>query len=399
MKLSSRIVPIETLQSELKAWLAEPTNRVSHLTSIDGSQVVLLVLKPSERLGELWVSPLAKNHYTALTLNFAQLHWAERAMWDMFGIVPEHHPRLKPILLQDPYPGGYYPLRTAPLQDGDLQKRDREFHFLEVRGEGVWQLPVGPIHAGVIEPGHFRFSLMGEYIQNLELKFGYVHRGVEKRMTEVPWQQANFVAEAIAGDTAVANSLAFATAIEALLDIQAPQRADALRTVALEIERLAMHIIDVGGIANDIGMVGINSSFSRFRGVALGMGDAIGGGRFMKAFITPGGVRSEPRAPVTKVLENLRTLRQELQKLCPMLIENQSAVERMDGVGRLKYSLAAEFGMVGVVGRAAGVAYDTRRHFKQGLYPELDCPIAVEPPVIFLLARKYEFARSSTRLI
>jgi len=379
MKLSTRTVPIESLQSEIKAWLEEPTNRISMLTSIDGAQLVLLMLKPSERHAELWVSEVKENRYTSLTLSFAQLHWAERAMWDMFGIVPEGHPRLKPVLLQDPYPAGYYPLRTAPLTGADLQVLDREFHFLEVRGDGVWQLPVGPIHAGVIEPGHFRFSLMGEYIQNLELKFGYVHRGLEKRMTEVPWQKASFVAEAIAGDTSVANSLAFAIAIESLLGVEVPPLAQALRTVALEIERVAMHTIDIGGIAGDIGMLGILQSFSRFRGIALGMGEGIAGARFMKAFIAPGGVRAEPRAPISKVLGNVKNMREELKRLCPMLLENQSAIERMDGIGKLKHALANEFGMVGVVGRAAGVGYDTRRHYKQGLYPNLDCPIAVEP--------------------
>jgi hypothetical protein len=250
-------VAIGALQENLKAALSKPGYRVGHLTSIDGGQVVLLLLDTSGGTAELWQSQIEKNHYGSLTGHFAQVHWMERVMWDMFGIVPEHHPRLKPVILQDAYEAGFYPLRTRPLAADDVQVLDREFHFLDVRGEGVWQLPVGPIHAGVIEPGHFRFSCMGEYIENLELKFGYVHRGVEKRLTEVPWQRANFVAEAIAGDTTVANSLAHAMAMESLCGVEVPPLAAALRTVALELERLAMHIIDVGGAANDIGMLGI----------------------------------------------------------------------------------------------------------------------------------------------
>jgi Ni,Fe-hydrogenase III large subunit/Ni,Fe-hydrogenase III component G len=380
MKLTVKSVPIESLQQELKRFLAEDeTHRVGHLTSIDGSQVVLMVLKPSQGAAEVWQSEIEGNHYTSLTTQCANLHWMERVMCDMFGIVPEHHPRLKPVLMQHWYPVGFYPLRTAPLDANDLQMDDREFHFLDVRGDGVWQLPVGPIHAGVIEPGHFRFSCMGEYIQNLELKLGYVHRGLEKRMTEVPWQKLNFVAELIAGDTTVGNSLASAIALESLVGVEVPPLAQALRTVALEVERAAMHIIDVGGVANDLGMTGIYQNFSKFRGMALAIGDAIAGSRFVRAYVVCGGVRREPRAPIDKILANLRALRQNLKQLCPLLMENQSAIDRMEGIGRLKPALASEFGMLGVTGRAANVNYDTRRHFKHGLYPDLEVPVAVEP--------------------
>lgn len=379
MKVVTKLVPADRLQDSLQQWMMDPNHRIGVLTSIDGDQLAVLVLDLLHNSAEVWLSPIEDNHYKSLTLNIPQLHWFERVIWDMFGIVPDNHPRLNPVLLQEAYAPGLYPLRKAPLEASHKQTLEKDFHFLDVRGEGVWQLPVGPIHAGVIEPGHFRFSCMGEVIHNLEIKLGYVHRGVEKRLTEVPWKKAHFVAEAIAGDTTAANALAHAEAIESLCDVTIPARAATLRTIALEIERVAMHTIDVGGIANDIGMVSINASFSKFRGVALDLGDAISGSRFLRSFIIPGGVRGEPRMPVEQMLTNVRKLRKELNKLTDIFLDNPTAVDRCEKIGRLKPALAHEFGMVGVTARACGIKYDTRKHFRQGLYPELDVPIASHP--------------------
>src|SRR4029077_3125672 len=129
----------------------------------------------------------------------------------------------------------------------------RRYSFLQVEGAGVHEIPVGPINAGIIEPGHFRFSCLGEVIMNLEIRLGYQHRGVERRLTEVPWTQARFVAEAASSDTAVGNARARAVALESLLGVDTPPRAEALRTVALEVERLASHLGDLGGLSADVG--------------------------------------------------------------------------------------------------------------------------------------------------
>jgi len=251
-------------------------------------------------------------------------------------------------------------LRQVPLPAGFHSPIERAYQFLEVKGEGVYELPVGPIHAGVIEPGHFRFSCFGETIVNLEIRLGFLHRGVEKRLTEVPWQKAHFVAESIATDTACANALTHAEAIESIAQVKVPERAKFLRTIALEIERLAVHIIDVGGMCTDLGLLGIAANISRLRGNALRMGDLLAGSRFLRAFVIPGGVRRVEERKLGEIKAGCQSLRKDLRPLITMFMENQMAVERMEGVGVISSSLAGEFGMVGVGARATGIDYDVR---------------------------------------
>jgi Ni,Fe-hydrogenase III large subunit len=378
MKLVVKQIPNRGLSRSLKTAVHEG-KRLGLLTSTDGRQLTILLLDTASGAGELWQSPVERNTYSSLTLRFPQLHWSERILWDMFGIVPKDHPRLKPVLMHSGYPDGFYPLRQVPLAEGDLEEKDREFNFLEVAGDGVWELPVGPIHAGVIEPGHFRFSCLGETILNLEISLGYVHRGVEKRLTEVPWRKARFVAESCASDTAVANALAHAIAIESLFEVAVPEAAQILRSIALELERVCMHIIDIGGMAADVGMVGVAASMGRLRGRALGLAQALSGSRFMRSFVLPGGVTSEPTGERLRAMESgVAQLRQALKPLIDIFEHDQKAIERFEGVGKVKKSLASEFGFVGVAARACGIAYDTRQHFAQGVFPKHAPPVAMQ---------------------
>ncbi|MBU6451201.1 MAG: NADH-quinone oxidoreductase subunit C [Cyanobacteria bacterium REEB67] len=365
--------------------------RLGLMTSIDGGQLILLLLDPHEGTCQLIESPVQNNAYKAMTSNYAQFHWFERAIFDMFGIIAEGHPRFKHLLLHEQYDRNFFPLRKQPLPEGFSSPVERAYHFLEVQGEGVYELPVGPIHAGVIEPGHFRFSCFGETIVNLEIRLGYLHRGVEKRLTEVPWRKAHFVAEAAATDTAAANALAHAEAIESIAQIDVPQRARFLRTIALEIERLAMHIIDVGGICTDIGLLGIAASMARLRGKALGMGDMLSGSRFLRGFIIPGGTRKVEEAKLSEIRTTCGQLRKDLQPVIAMLLENQMAVERMQNVGVISKSLADEFGLVGVGARGAGISYDVRQHFTHGMYPQY------APPVVMIEGGDI-FARERVRI-
>ncbi|MBX9693478.1 MAG: NADH-quinone oxidoreductase subunit C [Cyanobacteria bacterium] len=353
--------------------------RVGLLTSIDGEQIIILLLDPLTETVELWQSDLVDNSYTSLTSSHPQLHWSERVLWNLFGIVPRRHPRLKPIVIHEGYPGNLYPLRKNALDETDLEVEHDSSQFLKVDGEGVWELPVGPIHAGVIEPAHFRFSCLGETIVNLELKFGYVHRGVEKRITEVPWHNARFIAEAAASDTACANALAHAITIESLFGFEVPPLAQVLRTIALETERIAMHIADVGGMMTDIGMVGLAANMSKLRGTALNLAQTLSGSRFLRAYILPGGVSSRPsKTDIIGIKRLVSDLRDNLKPLLTIFQDNQAAIGRMEGIGKIKQSLAQDFGFVGVAGRACGLAYDARRHFSHGLYPQQAPDIALE---------------------
>lgn len=378
MKPKRISVDIHTLANSLSLAVApHGKRRLGLLTSIDGTQVVALVLSPESGCAELWDAQVSGNRYSSLSNSLPQAHWYERLALDMFGVVPEGHPRLKHLILHDQYPLDFYPLRIAAC-DIDEPVIDRKFHFLNVRGEGVYELPVGPIHAGVIEPGHFHFSCFGETILNLEIQLGWVHRGIEKRMTEVPWQKARFVAEAAAGDSAAANALAHAILMESLLGVEIPARAQHLRSMALEIERLAMHIIDVGGLAADIGMVAVAASMSRLRGVALGMGDSLAGSRFLKAFIMPGGVRNVEEKSLIAIAKDVKALRKEVKTVLDMFFSLQAVRDRMANIGKISRSLAVDFGLVGVAARAAGIEYDARNCFVHGAYPQYAMPSSVE---------------------
>lgn len=378
MKIEKIQVSQDDRATKLREWLHAEHQRLGLITSIDGSQLITMTLDTKDNRIILWETPVDGATYKSITSFVPQAHWYERSIWDMFGMKPEGHPRLKHNLLHEPYDPSLFPLHI-----GDAPKHangHRNFHPLEVKGTGIYELPVGPIHAGVIEPGHFRFSLMGEIILNLEIHLGYVHRGVKKRLTEVPWRKARFVAEAAASDMPVANALAHAVAIENLFGVEVPTRANALRTVALEIERIAMHIIDLGGLGGDIGFLAISSSMARMRGVALGMGELLSGSRFMRAYVCPGGVVKDPgNEALSEIKQRAIALRKDLKKILQMFLPNQAVCERMQKTGRVSPQLAKDFGFVGIGGRASGSGYDARQHFPHGLYPQMAPPVVTEP--------------------
>lgn len=359
----------------VRTWLHENKGRIGLITSIDGKQLITLSLDPKTGTAKCWETPVEGERYHSLTNVIPQCHWFERSVWDLFALYPEGHPRLKHNLLHEPY----HP-ELAPLSKSHSTRQTaehRSFTPLEVKGEGIYEIPVGPIHAGIIEPGHFRFSCLGEIVLNLEIHLGYVHRGVEKRLTELPWKQTRFLAEAAASDTAAANALAHAIAVESLFEKEVPTRASFLRTLSLEIERVAMHIADVGGIAGDIGFLAISSSLSRLRGNALRLGELLTGTRFQRAFICPGGVVTDPEHNLSKLRQAARQLRKDVAEVVHMLLNNQVAHDRMEDIGRVSPNLANEFGLVGIAARASDVHYDARRHFQHGVYPSRAPAIAV----------------------
>lgn len=370
------IAPLETEQrtNTVKAAI-NAGSRLGLITSVDGSQLLTLLLTPEKHEIQCFETELESKEFHSITPMIPQAHWFERMTWDMFGILPLGHPRLKHTHLHEPYSFSVPPLRTLS------QERDSEhdYEFLGVEGEGVYEIPVGPIHAGIIEPGHFRFSCYGEVIINLEIRLGYVHRGVEKTLTEIPWTKARFVAEAAASDMAVANACAHATAIESLQEIEVSTRASLLRTAAMEIERVAMHISDLGGLASDVGFLAVSSSMARLRGMALRLGELISGSRFMRGYISPGGV-SKP-LPDNSLNEASKTLHELNQKLTPVIeffLDNQLAVDRMEGVGKVSPKLAHDFGLVGVSGRASGSDYDCRKYWSHGIFPKHDLSAITE---------------------
>lgn len=368
--------PVEELSEALRLWLHH-NNRLGLITSIDGTQLVTLVLDISQAQTHCWISPLQADSYHSLTPNIPQAHWFERTIFDTFAVLPTGHPRLKPVILNEAYTAQFAPLQSnRHIAESRLGLRD--FNYMHVAGEGVYEIPVGPVHAGIIEPGHFMLSAMGETVLNLEIRLGYLHRGVEKRMTEVPWSKARFVAESAASDTAAANALASANAIESLLGIDISDKSLVLRSLALEVERIAMHIGDVGGMAVDLGYGAVSGALSRLRGLALRLADLLSGSRYLRGFICPGGVTRDPDKYLAEFRNTAKQLRRDLMPVINNFLSNPSVYERLHGTGVLSASLAKEFGMVGVIARASSISYDVRNVFRQKEFPGLTPPISIE---------------------
>ncbi|MBI1270040.1 hydrogenase [bacterium] len=368
------------LRHELKQRLKNKDNRLGLVTSIDGEQVLTLVLDCADKTAELWQSDLeGASEYPAVSPVVPQAHWFERRLKDLFHIEPTGHPRLKSTFTENAFDGNLAPLA---LDQNKKAPGPRDFSYLKVEGKGVYELPVGPVHAGIIEPGHFRLSCQGEVIQNLELKLGYLHRGVEKRLTEIPWKLSRHLCEQAASDTAAANALANAIALEALLEIEISETARRARTIALEIERLAMHIADVGGMAVDLGIAAEASTLSRLRGQALRMAELLSGSRFLKGFICPGGINVNSDFAGERTRIALKSLHAELSpalyEVLHTFTDNTYVQERLENTGKIPHSLAEEFGLVGPAARASGIAYDTRTTFNQGLYKDILLEPALE---------------------
>jgi Ni,Fe-hydrogenase III large subunit len=190
-------------------------------------------------------------------------------------------------------------------------------------------------------------------------------------LAEVPWQRARFVAEAASSDTAVGNALAHAVALERLLGIEPPSRAAALRSLALEVERLASHLGDLGGLSADIGYSAGAAVFARLRGTALGLGEILAGNRLQRGYVLPGGVARDLYGPRQgEFAQGVASLARQARENLPLLLENPAATERMEGTGRLSPSLARAFGLVGPAGRASGSRYDARTCFRHAAYPK-----------------------------
>lgn len=346
-------VALSDMRGAVRHALEQHGWRFGHQTARTNSQgglsLEVLLLDTINGGGTILCAPIpdGTTEYPSLTPHVPAAHWAERAIGDFFGLKANGHPRWKSLILHDD-----------------------TYEFMEVHGEGVHEIPVGPIHAGIIEPGHFRFSCLGEIITNLEIRLGYQHRGVERRLTEVPWQQARFLAEAASSDTTIGNALAHAVAMEQILDVTPPPRAQSLRTIALEIERLANHLGDFGGLSADIGYSVGAATFARLRGATLGLGELLAGSRFQRCFVRPGGVaRDLDDACRSELAQALSELARRVADSVPLVLQNSAVIERMEGTGRLSPSLAREFGIVGPAGRASGSGYDARASFSHGVFP------------------------------
>ncbi|QTE30756.1 hydrogenase large subunit [Pengzhenrongella sicca] len=279
----------------------------------------------------------------------------EREMHDLYGIVPVNHPLPHRMVRHAHWPAGWYPMRRdagppPPFVDAD------SFPFLEVAGDGVYEIPVGPVHAGVIEPGHFRFSVVGERILKLKARLWFTHRGVEKLFEGLEATGATYLAERISGDTSAAHALAHSLAVEDALGIALPEPAHRLRALVLELERLYNHAADVGALANDVGFSLANAHAQRIREQLLRINDATTGHRLLRGAISPGVV--ELRALPDPA--QLADLAAELEEVAQLTLANTVIRDRFTGTAALSLEQVRDLGCLGYVARASGLAIDAR---------------------------------------
>jgi Ni,Fe-hydrogenase III large subunit len=314
-----------------------------------------------ERAGETGVVSLdcPDGRYPSVAARHPPAARLERAARDLFGLAPVALGDGRPWLDHGRW-GVRLPLNGAATVDPSA--RGAPYAFLPAEGESLHQIPVGPVHAGIIEPGHFRFTANGETEVRLEERLGYVHKGIEGLMAGADLDRAAKLAGRTSGDSTVAYAIAFARASEAALDIDAPPRAHWLRALMAELERLANHLGDIGAICNDAAFALMHAHCGILRERVLRVAQACFGHRLMRGCVVPGGVAADIGQEGPSALDDLlRNVRRRFPALIDLYDNTASLQDRTVGTGILKPALAREYGAGGYVGRGSGRPFDARR--------------------------------------
>lgn len=327
--------------------------------------------------------------FPSLTPDCPQAHMFEREVWEQLGIVPEGHPWLKPVRAHT---------FGESQGNGSAGPSAPYYPYFAMAGEEVHEVAVGPVHAGVIEPGHFRFQCHGEVVYHLEVHLGYQHRGVEEALVGGPHRRTMVQMEAVAGDTTIGHATAYCQALEALGGVEAPPRAQALRAVALELERLANHVGDMGALANDVGFLPTASFCGRLRGDLLNMTALLSGSRFGRGLVRPGGVAFDVDAKLTEeLLSRLERAVRDVKGAVDLFFETPSVMARLEGTGPVSAEACRDLGIVGMAARAAGLPLDVRTDHPSGWYRKASVPVAVwhhGDVLARAMVRKLEIERS-----
>ncbi|MDD2928785.1 MAG: NADH-quinone oxidoreductase subunit C [Sideroxydans sp.] len=301
----------------------------------------------------------------------------QRATYDLLGLYPQGGHDHRKWLRHGAWHSGSFPLRKDFDAAASLTREADNYPFVRVEGQGVHEIPVGPVHAGIIEPGHFRFSIIGERVLRLEERFGYVHKGIEKRFERMSLQQGAKLAGRVSGDSTVAYAWAYAMAAESIAGVTPPGRALWLRALLLERERVANHLGDLGYLGNDVALSFGFAQFWILKEQVLRNNAALFGHRYLMDKIVPGGVSVNLDAEGKRVIEQeCAMLEREVRLLRSIYDEHSGVQDRFIATGRVEPKLAAQLGLCGMAGRASAQAWDARVQFAAAPYDKLDVRIA-----------------------
>ncbi|HET8760170.1 MAG TPA: NADH-quinone oxidoreductase subunit C [Nitrospiria bacterium] len=310
--------------------------------------------------------------HASITPHIHAAKWYEREIRDQFGLIPVGHPDLRRLVRHEHWPKGTHALRKDFAWNHVMGRQPGEYRFRHIEGEGVFEVPVGPIHAGIIEPGHFRFSVAGEPVMQLELRHFWKHRGVEKLFEIRTLVDGVSLAERVSGDTSFGHSLAYCETVERLMGITVPPRARYLRTLFLELERLHNHIGDVGAICNDAAYALALAHSGRIKERVMQLADRLTGSRFLRGVNVVGGTAIDlSPAQLDEVIREADAIHADFGELAAIVFENASLTDRLESTGVLSEQTAWDHGVMGVVGRASNVDRDVRRDHPFAAYTDL----------------------------
>lgn len=340
--------------------------------------------------------------FPSMAAEIPALNWQEREIQDWFGLEAVGHPNPRRVALHDNWPD-VHPLRRDFPIETVLPPFEGEQHlYRPTLGEGVFQIPVGPVHAGIIEPGHFSFAVAGEPILYLQLRMFYVHKGIEKRFEQLPVQHAVFLAESVSGDSSFSHGTAFCQAVERIAGADVPGPAKVMRTILLELERIYNHVADIGAIAMDVGFVIANAHASRLREMVLCINEELTGSRLLRGVVCPGGLRRPwDREQVTETIKVLEQFENEFNSLIDIILSSGSTRDRLERTGILQPDKARDLGIVGVAGRASGQDHDVRRDHPYAAYDlmPIHVPVYHQGDVMSRVQVRIDEVRHSLELI
>ncbi|MDR3641614.1 MAG: NADH-quinone oxidoreductase subunit C [Humidesulfovibrio sp.] len=333
----------------------------------------LFAILAEDRLGVLHALSAPAGHaYPSLTPDCPQAHLFEREIWETWGVTPLGHPWLKPVRFPK------LDLRGQAITGPDVGLAK----FMEAQGEAAHEVAVGPVHAGIIEPGHFRFLCHGEDVLHLEISLGYQHRGVERAILGEPGggpgPRFMHYMQTLAGDTTIGHATAACQSLEALSGCRVPAGALTLRAIALELERLANHAGDLGALAMDVGFLPSSSFLGRIRGDFLNMTAKLCGSRFGRGLVKPGGTGFDlDKSRAEAVLAHLAQVFPQAMESVELLWSTPSVVSRFERTGAVSHVDALALGLVGVAARACDLEIDVRQDYPVGAYAFSHVPVAV----------------------